>query len=126
MSYTGLAYRLPRPLRRHILERHRHDRGTEAMSGTGERVTLTRRRGDAEKDAEKNQAGQNLSTRRDWRDVGWRHRPVTDASPQSPRISADSVLSGFDSLIGVLRVSAAPRQIHSLSGSGFSGSGATP
>ena len=95
-------------------------------------VYLTRRRGDAEEDAEKKLESQNLRTRRKRRDVGWRHRPYTqvgvhvgerqdllarapedeqnqpsivaDASLRSTSISAVSAVSGFDCLNGVLRV----------------------
>jgi len=128
------------------------------MMYTVERVTLTRRRGDAEKNAEKSHAYQNLGAQRKRRGLGWRHRPstqfggyfgvrqhlsahapedgqnqpstVTHASLRSPWISADSAISGFDSLNCVLRVflrvSASPRQTYGLFGSGFSRLGAVP
>ena len=48
-------------------------------SGPNGEVHLTRRRGDAEEDAEKRQTGQNLRTRRKRRDVGWRHRNYAHA-----------------------------------------------
>jgi SAM-dependent methyltransferase len=215
MSYASLAYRLPRPLRRHILYfesqiedavaafaralpaearvldagsgqgqyRHRFarqrycgvdlavgdaawdaisggraclaaklhlrwrrrsdgdDRGAAEMSGTAQRVILTRRRGDAEEDAENAFEKEKAErTQRKRRDVGWRHRPgtqlgahapecgqdgpsiVTNSSLRSPGISADSALGGFDLLLCVLRVflrvSASPRQEYGLLGSG--------
>jgi hypothetical protein len=122
------------------------------MRYTVERVILTRRRGDAEEDAEKNQTDQNLRAQRKRRDVGWRHRPGTQvsayfgvrqdlsaraqvdghASLRSSRISADPAISGFELLICVLRVflrvSASPRQECGLLGSGSAelGNGAVP
>ena len=108
-------------------------------------VDLTRRRGDAEKDAEKGEANQNLRKQRKRRDRGWRHQPctqvgadyavwldisahVTYASLRSPWLSADSVVSGFDLPNRVLRVflraSASPRQRHSRLNSDFARLGA--
>jgi hypothetical protein len=115
------------------------------MRETRADVDLTRRRGDAEKDAEKREASQNLRNRRKRRDRGWRHllcirvgayyggwqdisAHVTYASLRSPWLSADSVVSGFDFLNSVLRIflraSASPRQRHSRLGSDFARLGA--
>ena len=129
---------------------HRDDRGAAQMRYTVERVTVTRRRGDAEEDAENTFEGSKAErTQRKRREVGWRHRPcaqvvagrspqskqtqfsmVTYASLRSRRISADSALSGFDFLISVLRVflrvSASPRQDHCRCGCGFAKLGAMP
>jgi hypothetical protein len=90
------------------------------MTGLCGALDLTRRRGDAEEDAEKKQAIHNLRPQRKRRDVGWRGRPcshpdnspnqpsgVAYASRRSPWTSADSVISGFD----FLRVSVSPRQM---------------
>jgi hypothetical protein len=99
------------------------------MSCTVERVTLTRRRGDAEKNAENAfESSKAERARRKRRDVGWRHRACTQAqgSLRSPFISADSAIAGFDFLNCVLRVSASPRQIYGLFGSGFSNLGVAP
>ena len=104
----------------------------------GEGVNLTRRRGDAEKNAEKEQESQNLRTQRKRRDLGWRHQPLTQvgacfgaqilpstvtyASLRSPWISAVSGLDFLDSVLRVfLRVSASPRQTDGLFGPGFAG-----
>jgi hypothetical protein len=100
-----------------------------ANSGPSGEVHLTRRRGDAEEDAENSQAGQNLRTRRKRRDVGWRHRNYAHAgayfgvrlglSARAFRrrrwISAVSAVLGLDSL----RVSASPRREYGRSGSGI-------
>jgi hypothetical protein len=98
------------------------DRGSTAMTGLCGAVDLTRRRGDAEEDAEKKQAIHNLRPQRKRRDVVWRRQPcshvdavdrqsqsrmVTNTVVRRPRISADSVISGFD----FLRVSVSPRQM---------------
>src|ERR1017187_9864255 len=96
-------------------------------------VDLTRRRGDAEKDAEKNKEIQNLRAQRQRSQWAWWQRgrvlrsatrPNADqpstlacASLRSVGISADSAFSGFDSPVSSprlsprLRVSASPRQI---------------
>jgi hypothetical protein len=96
------------------------------MTGAYGAVDLTRRRGDAEEDSENELESQNLRTQRKRRDFGSRHLPcphvgavgthsqprtVTEAAARSPRISADSVISGFDFLSVFLRVSASPRQM---------------
>ena len=117
-----------------------------ANSGPNGEVHLTRRRGDAEEDAEKRQGGQNLRTRRKRRDVGWRHRnyahagayfgvryargvvggrgrpaTVRHASMRSGSISAVSAVLGFDFFRCVLRVflrvSASPRREYGRFGS---------
>ena len=104
-----------------------------ANSGPSGEVHLTRRRGDAEEDAENSQAGQNLRTRRKRRDVGWRHRNYAHAgayfgvrlglsahaSRRRRLISAVSAVLGLDSLYCVLRVSASPRREYGRSGSGI-------
>jgi hypothetical protein len=121
-----------------------------ANSESNGEVHLTGRRGDAEKNAERSQTGQNLRTQRKRRDVGWRHRscaqvgayfgvrqdlpalvPVDGqsqhASLRSPWISADSGISSFDFLNGVLRVflraSASPHQAYGRFDSSVDGLG---
>ena len=86
-----------------------NDRGSATMTGVYGAVGLTRRPGDAEE----KQEIQNLRPQRKRRDVGWRYRLcspveavdtqsqdriVTDTALRMPRISADSVISGFDFL----------------------------
>jgi hypothetical protein len=158
MSYTAIAYRLPRPQQVPALagdlERAPLRAGSfagltmfhtakmsyapyQVNSGPNGEVHLTRRRGDAEEDAEKRQTGQNLRTRRKRRDVGWRHRNYAHAgayfgvrpglSARAFRrrrwISAVSAVLGLDSLYCVLRVflrvSASPRRGYGRSGSGI-------
>jgi hypothetical protein len=104
------------------------------MTGLYGAVDLTRRRGDVEEDAEKKPGIQNLRTQRKRSYVGWRRRPcsqigavdtqsqswiVTVVAVRSPRVSADSVISGFD----FLRVSASPRQMDCPLSFGFTGTG---
>jgi hypothetical protein len=103
------------------------------VTGTnGEGVYLTRRRGDAEEEAESTQESQDLRTQRKRRDVGWRRRIWTHvggyfevrpnlsaqaredgqdqpstaayASLRSSWISAHSATPGFDFLNRLLRV----------------------
>ena len=75
---------------------------------------LTRRRGDAEEDAEKTTADQNLRTRRKWRDVGWRHEHVSTNGKSISAVSAALISVCF--LRAFLRVSAPPRQNDILTG----------
>ncbi len=91
------------------------------MRETRADVDLTRRRGGAEKDAEKSEPSQNLRKQRKRRDGGWRRESCTQvgarygvgqdnaalapyATLRSPWLSADSVISGFDFLNCVPRV----------------------
>ena len=93
------------------------------MMHAAKRVTLTRRRGDAEEDAENTfEASKAERTQRKRRDVGWRVRPLAYASLRSPWISAVSALDFLDNVLRVfLRVSASPRQTDGLFGPGFAG-----